>query len=257
MDKDEKILELKNITKIFGGLTALDNVSLDLYDKEVLALVGDNGAGKSTLIKIISGAINPDQGEIFLHGEKVEINNPKDSKKLQIKHSKVNLGSYLQIETVYQDLALIDTLDITKNVLLGRERNILSHKKREARTKKIISGLDINIPDIRKKVKFLSGGQRQSVAIARATTFGKKIIILDEPTAALGVRESKHILEIIKSLKDRGLAIIIITHNLEHAFYISDRFFVIRNGKCVGVKKKEETSVDEIVKMITGGVFIK
>ena len=117
--------------------------------------------------------------------------------------------------------------------------------------------MDINIPDIRKKVKFLSGGQRQSVAIARATTFGKKIIILDEPTAALGVRESKHILEIIKSLKDRGLAIIIITHNLEHAFYISDRFFVIRNGKCVGVKKKEETSVDEIVKMITGGVFIK
>ena len=244
MDKDEKILELKNITKSFGGLTALDNVSLDLYDKEVLALVGDNGAGKSTLIKIISGAINPDEGEIFLHGEKVEINNPKDSKKLQI-------------ETVYQDLALIDTLDITKNVLLGRERNILSHKKREARTKKIISGLDINIPDIRKKVKFLSGGQRQSVAIARATTFGKKIIILDEPTAALGVRESKHILEIIKSLKDRGLAIIIITHNLEHAFYISDRFFVIRNGKCVGVKKKEETSVDEIVKMITGSVFIK
>lgn len=244
MDKEEKILELKNITKIFGGLTALDNVSLDLYDKEVLALVGDNGAGKSTLIKIISGAINPDEGEIFLHGEKVEINNPTDSKKLQI-------------ETVYQDLALIDTLDITKNVLLGRERNILSHKKREARTKKIISGLDINIPDIRKKVKLLSGGQRQSVAIARATTFGKKIIILDEPTAALGVRESKHILEIIKSLKDRGLSIIIITHNLEHAFFISDRFFVIRNGKCVGVKKKEETSVDEIVKMITGGVFIK
>jgi ABC-type sugar transport system ATPase subunit len=244
MDKEEKILELKNITKVFGGLTALDNVSLDLYDKEVLALVGDNGAGKSTLIKIISGAINPDEGEIFLHGEKVEINNPKDSKKLQI-------------ETVYQDLALIDTLDITKNVLLGRERNILSHKKREARTKKIMSGLDINIPDIRKKVKLLSGGQRQSVAIARATTFGKKIIILDEPTAALGVRESKHILEIIKSLKDRGLSIIIITHNLEHAFYISDRFFVIRNGKCVGVKKKGETSVDEIVKMITGGVFIK
>jgi fructose transport system ATP-binding protein len=244
MKEKEKILEMKHITKRFGGLTALDDVHFDLYTNEILALVGDNGAGKSTLIKIISGAIIPDEGEIFLYGNKVEISNPIDAKKLEI-------------ETVYQDLALIDTLDITKNIFLGREKSFLFHKRRQAVARKIIDGLDINIPDIREKVRFLSGGQRQSVAIARATTFGKRIIILDEPTAALGVRESKHILEIIGSLKARGLSIIIITHNLEHAFFISDRFFVLRNGKEVGVKKKEETSVDEIVKMITGGVFVK
>jgi ABC-type sugar transport system ATPase subunit len=244
MKSTDKMLELKNVTKRFGGLTALDNVDFDLNKNEILALVGDNGAGKSTLIKVISGAISPDEGEIFLHGAKVEINNPKDAKKLQI-------------ETVYQDLALIDTLDITKNILLGREKSLLFHKKREERARKIIDGLGINIPDIKEKVRYLSGGQRQSVAIARATTFGKSIIILDEPTAALGVRESKHILEIINSLKERGLSIIIITHNLEHAFYIADRFFVLRNGKKVGMKLKEETSVDEIVKMITGGVFVQ
>jgi ABC-type sugar transport system ATPase subunit len=244
MREKEKILEMKHITKRFGGLTALDNVNFDLYKNEILALVGDNGAGKSTLIKIISGAIVPDEGEIFLYGKRVEINNPIDAKKLEI-------------ETVYQDLALIDTLDVTKNIFLGRESGLLFHKRRQEIARKIIDGLDINIPDIREKVRFLSGGQRQSVAIARATTFGKRIIILDEPTAALGVRESKHILEIIASLKARGLSIIIITHNLEHAFFISDRFFVLRNGKEVGVKKKEETSVDEIVKMITGGVFVK
>jgi ABC-type sugar transport system ATPase subunit len=244
MKEMEKVLELKSITKRFGGLTALDSVDFDLYQNEILALVGDNGAGKSTLIKIISGAIIPDEGEVFLHGNRVEINNPKDAKKLEI-------------ETVYQDLALIDTLDITKNILLGREKKLLFHKQRQETARKIIDGLGINIPDIKEKVRYLSGGQRQSVAIARATTFGKSIIILDEPTAALGVRESKHILEIIKSLKDRGLSIIIITHNLEHAFYISDRFFILRNGKKAGVKLKNETSVDEIVKLITGGAFIK
>jgi fructose transport system ATP-binding protein len=244
MQEKEKILEMKHISKRFGGLTALDNVNFDLYKNEILALVGDNGAGKSTLIKVISGAIIPDEGEIFLYGKKVEINSPIDAKKLEI-------------ETVYQDLALIDTLDVTKNIFLGREKSLLFHKRRQEIARKIIDGLDINIPDIREKVRILSGGQRQSVAIARATTFGKRIILLDEPTAALGVRESKHILEIIGSLKARGLSIIIITHNLEHAFFISDRFFVLRNGKEVGVKKKEETSVDEIVKMITGGVFVK
>jgi ABC-type sugar transport system ATPase subunit len=244
MQEKKKILELKKITKRFGGLTALDGVDFDLNQNEILALVGDNGAGKSTLIKIIAGAIMPDEGEIYLRGERVEINNPKDAKKLEI-------------ETVYQDLALIDTLDITKNILLGRENSLLFHKRRDARARDIIDGLGINIPNIREKVKFLSGGQRQSVAIARATTFGKSIIILDEPTAALGVRESKRILEIIQSLKERGLSIIIITHNLEHAFYIADRFFVLRNGKSAGVKMKEETSVDEIVKLITGGVFVK
>jgi len=244
MKEKEKILELKNITKRFGGLTALKKVDFELYKNEALALVGDNGAGKSTLIKVISGALIPDEGEVFLHGERIEINNPRDAKKLNI-------------ETVYQDLALINTLDITKNLFLGRENNILNHKKREQEATEIINGLGINIPNIREKVRFLSGGQRQSVAIARATTFGKKIVILDEPTAALGVKESKHILEIINSLKENGLSIIIITHNLEHAFYVADRFFVLRNGEKVGDKLKKETSVDEIVKMITGGVFVK
>ncbi len=244
MEEQKKILELKNITKRFGGLVALSNIDFELYSNEILALVGDNGAGKSTLIKIISGALIPDEGDIFLKGKKINIHTPMDAKRLNI-------------ETVYQDLALIDTLSITKNLFLGRENNILFHKRRELMAKKIIDDLGINILDIREKVKFLSGGQRQSVSIARAKTFGKSIVILDEPTAALGVRESKHILEVIKNLKEKGMSIIIITHNLEHAFYVADRFFILRNGKKVDSKKKELTSIDEVVKMITGGVFVK
>ncbi len=250
---DEKILSLKNITKRFGGLVALDNVNIDLYKNEILALVGDNGAGKSTLIKIISGAYQPDGGEIYLNGEKVNFNTPLDSKKAGI-------------ETVYQDLALIDSLNITNNLFLGREEEFslfwgiikfLKHKSMEDKTKEILKTLGIEMPNIRENVQFLSGGQRQTIPVARSVAFGKKIILLDEPTSALAVSEVEHIIGLIRKLKEKGLSLIIITHNLEHAFAVADRFVVLRVGRKVGERLKEETDVDEIVKMITGGIFVK
>lgn len=246
------ILSLRGITKRFGGLTALDSVDMDLYENEILALVGDNGAGKSTLIKIISGAYMPDNGEVYLYDQKVNFNSPHDAKK----HG---------IETVYQDLALVDTLDVSNNLFLGKEVtvsifgkifNVLKHKTMENESKKIIKTLGINIPNIRQKVKFLSGGQRQCVAVARASAFGKKIVLLDEPTAALGVEEASHVLNIAKNLKNKGISVIIITHNLEHAFLVADRFYVLRLGKKAGEKNKSETDIDEIVKIITGGVLV-
>ena len=251
--EQEKVLSLKNITKRFGGLVALNKVSLDLYKNEILALVGDNGAGKSTLIKAISGALIPDEGEIYLNDRKVYFNSPLDAKRAGI-------------ETVYQDLALVDSLNVSNNLFLGKEEvlpliwgifNILKHRMMENKAKKILKTLGIDIPNIREKVKFLSGGQRQSVAVARAAAFGKDIVLLDEPTAALGVKESKHVLDIIKRLKEEGISVIIITHNLEHAFFVADRFFVLRLGEKVGERLKDKTNIDEIVKMITGGVFAK
>jgi len=251
--EQEKVLSLKNITKRFGGLVALNKVSLDLYKNEILALVGDNGAGKSTLIKTISGALIPDEGEIYLNDKKVCFNSPLDAKRTGI-------------ETVYQDLALVDSLNVANNLFLGEEEvlpliwgifNILKHRIMENKAKKILKTLGIDIPNIREKVRFLSGGQRQSVAVARAAAFGKDIVLLDEPTAALGVKESKHALDIIKRLKEEGISVIVITHNLEHAFFIADRFFVLRLGEKVGERLKDETNIDEIVKMITGGVFAK
>ena len=249
----KKVLELKGITKRFGGLVALDHVDLDLYENEVLALVGDNGAGKSTLIKIISGAYTPDEGEIYINSKKVVFNNPSDAKKEGI-------------ETVYQDLALVDTLNVANNLFLGKEQtvslfggifNILKHRKMENDAKEVLDTLAIKIPNIRQKVRYLSGGQRQCVAVARASAFGKSIVLLDEPTASLGVKEAEHVLNLTKKLKGKGISIIIITHNLEHAFLVADRFFVLRLGKKADEKLKEESDIDDIVKLITGGVLVK
>ncbi len=249
----EVILSLKNITKKFGALVALDDVSLDLYKNEVLALVGDNGAGKSTLIKIISGAIIQNRGEIYLKGRKVDFASPIEAKRAGI-------------ETVYQDLALVDSLNVANNLFLGREEKVsvlggtlkfLRHRYMEKRSKEILDTLGITIPNIREQVKFLSGGQRQSIAVAKAAAFGKNIIILDEPTAALAVKEVGHILELVKKCKEEGISIIIITHNLEHAFMVADRFAVLRVGKKVGERLAEDTDIDEIVKLITGGTLVK
>jgi fructose transport system ATP-binding protein len=249
---DEVVLRTRDITKRFGGLLALNKVNLELYRGEILALVGDNGAGKSTLIKIIAGALVPDSGELFINNEKVHFEAPSDAKELGI-------------ETVYQNLALVNSLDVANNLFLGKEKTIslignrfriLKHKEMERSARDILKGLSINIPNIRERVQVLSGGQRQCIAVARAATFGKNIVLLDEPTAALGVKEARHVLDIVLKLKARGLSIIIITHNLEHAFLVADRFFVIRLGKKVGEKSKKDTNVNEIVKMITGGVFV-
>jgi ABC-type sugar transport system ATPase subunit len=250
--KEGVVLKTRNIVKMFGGLVALNNVSLDLHRGEILALVGDNGAGKSTLIKIISGALTPDDGGIYINGKKVHFEAPSDAKKIGI-------------ETVYQNLALVDSLNVANNLFLGREKvfspfgnnfRVLKHKEMERMSKKILADLGINIPNIKEQVRYLSGGQRQCIAVARAAAFGENIVLLDEPTAALGVKESRHVLDIALKLREQGISIIIITHNLEHAFRVADRFYVLRLGKKVGDKVKKETNVDEIVKMITGGVFV-
>lgn len=247
----EYILEAKNITKRFGGVLALDDVNFELEKNEIMALVGDNGAGKSTLIKILSGVMLLDQGEIYIENRKVNIDNPIKAKELGI-------------ETVYQDLALVDTLNVYNNLFLGREelRNlgfirVLDKKKMGSEAKQILKKLGIEVENVEIKVSKLSGGQRQAIAVAKAASWGKKIVIMDEPTAALGVKESAKILEIIKSLKEMGTSIIVITHNMQHAFLIADRIFVLRLGKRVCVKRKDETSIDDIVKNITSGSYLE
>ena len=250
MKHNENILEGRKLSKTFGNVIALNNVNMSLKRNEILAIVGDNGAGKSTLIKILSGALLPDAGEIFVDGARVQLYKPRDAK---------NVG----IETVYQHLALVEPLSISKNLFLGKEiikkfifLNILQNKEMRSRSTKFLKELGIDIKDANQKVETLSGGQRQSVAISKSVFWSDKILILDEPTAALGVRESAKILDMIVNLKKKGLSIIIITHNMEHAFSIADRFLVIRLGKNIGERNRAETNINEIVKMITGGIFI-
>lgn len=245
------VLEARNVSKRFGEVQALKDVTLQLEEREILALVGDNGAGKSTLIKIMAGALKKDEGDLYIDGKRVEIENPMDAK---------NLG----IEVVYQDLSLINYLNVFQNLFLAREivKNygfirVLDHRTMEREAVAKLTELGIDIKNTRKWVSKLSGGQRQCVAVAKAASFGKKIVILDEPTAALGVKESRHVLDIVKRLKTQGASVIIITHNMEHAFSVADRFFVLRLGMCAGVRKKQDTNIDEIVKMITGGASVK
>lgn len=243
------ILEAKHITKNFGGIKALDAIDFELGVNEILGLVGDNGAGKSTLIKILAGAILPDIGEIYIDGKEVFIENPTKAKELGI-------------ETVYQDLGLIESLNVYENLFLGRPlvrdlkiARILQKRKMEAETKKLIKDLGVRVENVKSKVSQLSGGQRQSIAVVKAGGWGKKIVLMDEPTAALGVKESRNAIKLIKDLKLRGLSIVIITHNLENAFSVADRIFVLRLGRRVGIKKVKDTTIDEVVKMITGGVL--
>ena len=244
------VLEARGISKRYGKVQALTDIELYLEEGEILALVGDNGAGKSTLIKILGGALRSDTGQILIDGAPAEIENPLDAK-------------HLGIEVVYQDLALINSLNVYQNLFLGREIRkrvafipILDQKSMERQAKEKLNELGVRVKNFRAWVSKLSGGQRQSIAVARAASFGRKIVILDEPTAALGVRESQHVLQIVRELKNKGASIIIITHNMEHAFAVADRFMVIRLGSLVGVRRKSETNIDEIVKMITGGVFV-
>ena len=246
---DEYILEAIGIKKNFGGVYALDNVDLSLKNNEILGLVGDNGAGKSTLIKIISGSIKQDEGEIFVNSQKVNINNTRDASKLGI-------------ETVYQNLNLIDNQNIPFNIFLGREKTyggllkyfeLLNYKEMYKESLNLISKLDLELSDIDRPMEEYSGGQRQSVAISKLIYWGTKIAILDEPTAALGVKESRKALEIIKMLKEKSkLSIIIISHNLQQLFSIVDRIMVLRRGKLVAVRDTSQVTTDEVVKFITG-----
>ena len=251
MSEHDSILEGRNITKMYGGVKALNDVTFILPKHEVVALLGDNGAGKSTLINILSGAMRPSDGQIFVEGREVAFTNTKQAKRLGI-------------ETIYQNLALVNCLSIEKNIYLGKEIvkkywfiEVLQNKKMQIGAMKFLKEVGINIDDPDRIVEALSGGQRHAVAISKGAFWTDKILILDEPTAALGVRETGKILDMILELKRKGLSIILITHNMEHAFLVADRFFVLRAGEKVGERKKEETDINEIVKMITGAIFVE
>jgi ABC-type sugar transport system ATPase subunit len=245
------ILEGRNITKMYGGVHALKDVTFRLPRNEVVALLGDNGAGKSTLVKILSGAISPTGGQMLVEGRQVELTSTRHAKELGI-------------ETVYQDLALVDCLSIEKNIYLGKEivkrylgLEVLQNRAMKKGALKFLSEVGITIVDPDRTVEKLSGGQRHAVAISKGAFWTEKILILDEPTAALGVKETGRILNMILELKKKGLSIVFITHNMEHAFLVADRFFVLRVGEKVGERRKEETNHEEIVKMITGAIFME
>lgn len=249
----QPLLDLRGINKRFGAVQALQDVDFRVYPSELVGLVGDNGAGKSTLIKIISGVLHPDSGNILFESQEVSIKSPDDAKSLGI-------------ETLYQDLALINNLDVVANMFLGREQftsllfgaiKVLKNREMERRTNDILEGLQVNLGSVREKVEVLSGGQRQAVAIGRAVGWGKKLVLLDEPTAALGVREAQQALNLIRRLKDQGVAVVAISHNLEHIFSLVDRVVVLRQGIIRGERQltdveDKQTVGDEIVAMITG-----
>jgi D-xylose transport system ATP-binding protein len=246
-EKKFLIVEMRGVSKHFGGVQALSDAWLDVYTGEVHALVGDNAAGKSTLIKILSGAVPRDEGTISFEGSKVEIDSPRAAK---------DLG----IETVYQDLALADNLDVASNIFLGRELTLngalkpfLDLRRMEEESRRLLARLKINIPSIRQKVRSMSGGQRQSIAIARSVYFNAKVVILDEPTAALGVEETRKVHDLVREMRSHGLAVLMISHNINHVFENSDRITVMKTGRVVGSRRIEETSKDEILRMIVMG----
>jgi len=246
---DTAILELRGISKWFGSVHALTDVDFEVRDGEVMALVGDNGAGKSTLIKCVAGIHTPDSGEILFAGKPVHIHSPKEASKLGI-------------EVVYQDLALADNLDVVQNMYLGREeRDWLFRLKEplmEQRTAETLKGLSVTtIRSIRQPVASLSGGQRQSVAVAKAVQWNSKLVILDEPTAALGVAQTRQVLELVKRLADQGLAVVLISHNLHDVFEVATRITVLRLGRDIGVYEREKTTQQEVVQAITAGVPTK
>jgi D-xylose transport system ATP-binding protein len=238
------LVELKNISLSFGGVRAVDNVSLDLYPGEVVGLLGHNGAGKSTLIKILAGAYQMDEGEIWIEGKKASIHSPRDARR----HN---------IETIYQTLALADNLDAPSNLFLGRELTnklgLVDDARMEAETRKIMARLNPNFKKISEPVSALSGGQRQSVAIARAVYFNAKILIMDEPTAALGVHESKMVADLIKELKAQGLGIFLISHDTREMLELCDRVSVMKNGALIGTEKVGDVTEDDILSMIIMG----
>ena len=238
------LVELKDISIAFGGIKAVDRVSVDLHPGEVVGLLGHNGAGKSTLIKCLSGAYKADSGDVFINGEKVVINNPRDARA----HN---------IETIYQTLALADNLDAASNLFLGREivgpGGFLDDSKMEAETRKIMGRLNPNFTRFSEPVSALSGGQRQSVAIARAVYFDAKILIMDEPTAALGPQESEMVAELIQELKKQGLGIFLIEHDIHTVMKLCDRASVMKNGQLVGTERVADVTEDDILSMIILG----
>lgn len=245
------VLEARHISRHFGAVVALADASLQLYPREVLGLVGDNGAGKSTLLKILSGIVAPSGGDIVIDGRPVVLRRAQDA---------MDAG----IETVYQDLALVDTMSAYQNVYLGREElsknplarffNLVDDRQMRARAREVLDALQVKVPSISASVKGMSGGQRQCLAIARALLWGRRIVILDEPTAALGVRETGQVLEVIRDLRKHDVSVIIVSHNMQQLMSVADRITVMRLGRSIATRTVAQTQVNEIVGLITGAI---
>jgi fructose transport system ATP-binding protein len=245
------VLEAHGVVKRYGHVTALDGADFELRPNEVLAVVGDNGAGKSSLIKVLSGAVVPDSGELLMDGEPVQFRTPLDARK----HG---------IETVYQDLAVAPALDIASNLFLGRElrqRGFLGKvfrrldaKRMRSEASRHMSDLKIGVGSMTQPVENLSGGQRRGVAVARAAAFGTRLVIMDEPTAALGVKESGMVLDLIREVRDRGLPVVLISHNMPQVFEIADRIHIHRLGRRIAVVDPRERSMSEVVAIMTGAL---
>jgi fructose transport system ATP-binding protein len=243
------VLEARGLVKRFGHVVALAGTDFDLNEGEILAVIGDNGAGKSTLIKALSGALQPDGGEIRLAGERVHFRSPRDARRAGI-------------ETVYQDLAVAPSLDIASNIFLGRERRrrdplglllrFLDKRAMRREATRHFAELKIGIPSIGQAVENLSGGQRQGVAVARAAAWGKRLVIMDEPTAALGVKETRQVLDLILRVRERGLPVILISHDMPHVFELADRIHIMRLGKRVAVVTPKTHTMPEAVAIMTG-----
>ncbi|MDZ5699149.1 MULTISPECIES: ATP-binding cassette domain-containing protein [Phyllobacteriaceae] len=244
MADNTPLVEMKNISIAFGGIHAVEDVSVDLHAGEVVALVGHNGAGKSTLIKILSGAYKRDAGSIHVNGEEAQINNPRDAKKYGI-------------ETIYQTLALADNVDAAANLFLGRELRTawgtLDDVAMESETRKVMGRLNPRFQRFKEPVSRLSGGQRQSVAIARAIYFNARILIMDEPTAALGPQETAQVSDLVRQLKKDGIGIFLISHDIHDVFDLADRVVVMKNGQVVGAASTEDVTEDEVLGMIILG----
>ena len=238
------LVEMKNIYKSFGKVYALKGVDFSVGQNEVVGLLGDNGAGKSTLIKTLVGLHQPDKGEVYFEGKRVFFSSPKDAR---------NYG----IETVYQDLALINLMSISRNFFLGREPtvriwpfNILKKKEMDRIAKEVLTDIGVRVRSVDEAVSFLSGGERQAIAIGRAIHFGAKLLILDEPTAALSVKETRKVLDLILEAKERGLSVIFITHNIYHVYEVADKLTLLEHGKKVGDFVKKDVTPEEIIDII-------
>lgn len=247
--KPHIVLEARNVVKTYGHVTALDGVDFELRAGEILAVVGDNGAGKSTLIKALTGALHPTSGEILLDGVPIHFKGPLDAR-------------HAGIETVYQDLAVAPALDIASNLFLGRELRApgllgslfrrLDKKRMREEARRAMNELKFRLPAIDNPVESLSGGQRQGVAVARAALFARKLVIMDEPTAALGVRETGQVLELIRSIRDRGLPVVLISHNMPNVFDIADRIHIMRLGRRAAVVSPKTHTMNDVVAIMTG-----
>ena len=245
------VLQARDLVKRYGSVTAIDGADFDLLEGEILAVIGDNGAGKSSLIKALSGAVIPDSGEILVNGSPVTFHSPIDARKYGI-------------ETVYQDLAVAPALDIAENLFLGRELRrggplgsvfrLLDRKRMVDESREHMANLKIGIKSMKQAVETLSGGQRQGVAVARSAAFARNVVILDEPTAALGVKETGMVLDLIRQVRDRGLAIILISHNMPNVFEVADRVHIHRLGKRAAVIRPHEFSMNDAVAIMTGAM---